>query len=131
MQMTNGEIRTSYKQALHKTEQVKILAQLNAVSTDEIIDILCETGEFSRSQFNRIIFKLSGKAEKPRKPKTAKATTEPAEVPEPEKEITVKQAVKRIKAEYDKLTAEIEAKTAERDKFVRLVVGMMTGDGSD
>lgn len=127
MQMTNGEIRTSYKQALHKTEQVKILAQVNAVSTDEIIDILCETGEFSRSQFNKVKIKL--------KKQESEQSSEPSEAPEPkpesETEITIEQAVARIRAEYDKLTAEINAKTAERDNFVRLVVDMMTGDGSD
>lgn len=129
MQMTNGEIRTSYKQALHKTEQVKILAELNAVSTDTIIDILCETGEFKRNQFNKVKFKLSGKAEKPRKPKTAKAITKPAEAPEPEHdEITVEQAVARIKAEYDKLTAEINAKKQERRILVQMLADMTTGD---
>lgn len=44
MQMTHGEILVSYRQAKNKKEQVKILAELNACTQDEIKKILLETG---------------------------------------------------------------------------------------
>lgn len=44
MQMTNGEIVASYRQAKNKKEQVKILAELNACKIEEITKILVEGG---------------------------------------------------------------------------------------
>jgi hypothetical protein len=44
MQMTNGEIITSYKQAKDQREQINILAQLNGTTTDTIKDILTQAG---------------------------------------------------------------------------------------
>ena len=38
--MTPGEIVTSYKQAANPKEQIKILADLNAATTDEIMEVL-------------------------------------------------------------------------------------------
>ena len=40
MWMTHEEIRTSYRDALHKREQIEILAQLNNCCEEEIADIL-------------------------------------------------------------------------------------------
>lgn len=40
MQMTNEEIVRSYKEAKHKKEQVGILAELNACTRSQIIEIL-------------------------------------------------------------------------------------------
>lgn len=47
MQMTESEICVSYRQAKNKNEQVRILAQLNAVSAEEILGILSENGYIS------------------------------------------------------------------------------------
>jgi len=44
MQMTNGEIVASYRQAKNKKEQVKILAELNACKNEEITEILVDGG---------------------------------------------------------------------------------------
>lgn len=44
MQMTPGEILSSYKNAENRKNQVEILAQFNAVPKDTIIDILIEKG---------------------------------------------------------------------------------------
>lgn len=44
MQMTHGEIVASYRQAKNKKEKVKILAELNACTKDEIKKILLEGG---------------------------------------------------------------------------------------
>lgn len=40
MQMTDGEIRRNYKEAKNKQRQIKILAELNGCSQDEIRKVL-------------------------------------------------------------------------------------------
>ena len=52
MEMTNGEIVTSYKQAKHKSQQIGILAELNRCSNKKIIEILLNGGIPLKS-FNR------------------------------------------------------------------------------
>ena len=47
MEMDNGEIVRNYRAAKNKNEQIKILADLNAYSSQEILDILTEAGEIS------------------------------------------------------------------------------------
>jgi len=44
MEMTNEEICRNYKQAKHRQNQIKILADLNQVSVDEIRQILIDGG---------------------------------------------------------------------------------------
>ena len=62
MVMDKGEILRNYNQAKHKTEQVRILADLNACTPEEIIDVLIEQG-LDRIKLGRVIGKLSGKPE--------------------------------------------------------------------
>lgn len=45
MPMTKGEIVTSYRQAKDQRSQIKVLAELNVTSQEEIIKILQEAGE--------------------------------------------------------------------------------------
>ena len=45
MQMTDGEILTSYRQSKHKADQIKILAELNCCEREDIIAILRAGGE--------------------------------------------------------------------------------------
>ena len=52
MEMTNGEIVSSYKQAKHKARQIGILAELNRCSNKQIIEILLNGGIPLKS-FNR------------------------------------------------------------------------------
>ena len=52
MEMTNGEIVSSYKQAKHKAQQIGILAELNRCSNKQIIEILLNGGIPLKS-FNR------------------------------------------------------------------------------
>lgn len=49
MQMTSEEILRDFRQAKHKKEQIKILAELNACSVEEIVDILKAQGVDGRS----------------------------------------------------------------------------------
>lgn len=44
MEMTNGEIVANYRQAKNKSEQVKILADLNTCPIEQIISILTSAG---------------------------------------------------------------------------------------
>ena len=44
MQMTNDEIIMSYRQAKNRSEQIKILSELNACKVDDICTILKEGG---------------------------------------------------------------------------------------
>lgn len=52
MEMTNGEIVASYRQAKHKSQQIGILAELNRCSNKHIIEILLDGG-ISLKSFNR------------------------------------------------------------------------------
>ena len=47
MEMDNGEIVRNYRAAKNKNEQIKILADLNACSSQEILDILTDAGAIS------------------------------------------------------------------------------------
>lgn len=57
--MTNEEIIVRYRQAKDKTEQVKILADLNTCTTDKIINILVNEGGYKIQHFNKLIRKLN------------------------------------------------------------------------
>ena len=52
MEMTNGEIVASYRQAKHKSQQIGILSELNRCSNKHIIEILLDGGIPLKS-FNR------------------------------------------------------------------------------
>ena len=68
MQMTNGEIIRSYKEAKHKGEQIKILAELNCCSKDHIMGILRMEGfNINNRIFNGGNFKASTSSKAPEK----------------------------------------------------------------
>ena len=58
MDMTPDEIVVRYRQAKNKAEQLKILADLNACTVDEIINVLCEHGGYKPQFFNTAKIKL-------------------------------------------------------------------------
>lgn len=96
MQMKPDEIVVRYRQAKDKTEQLKILAELNDCTVDGIINILCEHGGYNLRSFSRQVGKMnqeaSEKAEKTDKPekkipyKKPEIIAEPPKKNEPEKE---------------------------------------------
>lgn len=59
MQMTPDEIVVRYRQAKKKSEQLKILADLNACTVSQIIDVLCEHGGYDPRSFARQKNKLN------------------------------------------------------------------------
>ena len=58
MDMSKDEIVVRYRQAKHKAEQIKILADLNVCSVDDIIQVLTDGGINLRGM-NKIRGKLS------------------------------------------------------------------------
>lgn len=58
MDMKPDEIVVHYRQAKDKAEQLKILADLNACTVDEIINVLCEHGGYKPQFFNTAKNKL-------------------------------------------------------------------------
>lgn len=141
MEMSDGEIFTRYRQAKKKGEQVKILAQLNGVSTERIIEILVSKGVDNRcfnnfrSRFNNQVSKKSAATEptvnymqKHVEESLKKAVTEQLEKaknmtpiftapedPKPEKIPPV--VLRALKAGLEDLTSEIEAR---RDRIEEL-----------
>lgn len=79
MQMTPSEIIVRYRQAKNKAEQIKILADLNACTTDKIINTIVENsnGEYKLSSFNRINYNLK-KQKKNEQEKVEKSAAEEA-----------------------------------------------------
>ena len=77
MDMKNDEIVMRYRQAKHKGEQIKILAELNACTVDDILAVLVEHGGYQLQRISRAI----GAARKDAAP--AKKRSAPAE-PKPD-----------------------------------------------
>lgn len=53
MDMTPDEIVVRYRQAKHKGEQLNILADLNACSVDDIVNVLVEHGGYQLERMSR------------------------------------------------------------------------------
>lgn len=75
MDMKPDEIIVRYRQAKHKAEQIKILADLNACGVDDIIRVLVNEGGYNSKSLN----KVRGDAKK--LPIMAQPESEP--IPEP------------------------------------------------
>ena len=101
MQMTNGDIVKSYKEAKEKKKQIEILAQLNACPVTTIREILVSEG-------------VQFPGPKPKKPESSTAET-PAEAP---KEKIVPEAVNI--AVIEKLTAIKQKISALEDEIEKL-----------
>lgn len=96
--MSNDEIVVRYKQAKNKGEQVKILAELNDCPVEQIIGILTSNGIDHRC-FSGLRRKLNAeKVVKAEKIPYKKPEIIPGP-PEPDKQLTVSDAVTVIKAE--------------------------------
>lgn len=101
MQMTNGEIVTSYNQAKDQSEQVRILAELNACPVEQIIGILVGSGIDHRkfSGLRRKMNKESQIGEKTPLPKRSESAENAAE----KQQITVTEALAAIRAEITEI----------------------------
>ena len=87
MDMTPDEIVVRYRQAKHKGEQLNILADLNACSVDDIVNVLVEHGGYQLERMSR----SRGKAKllreaapkEPVPPAVKKPYKKPEIIPEP------------------------------------------------
>ena len=55
MDMSKDEIVVRYRQAKHKAEQIKILADLNACGVDDIIQVLTDSGILIRNSKYKLV----------------------------------------------------------------------------
>lgn len=92
MHMNSDEIVVRYRQAKKKREQIKILAELNACSTDDIIDVLVDNG-ITRKQLGGVF-----RAEK------AETKEEPTHTEQP---TAIDNALSVIKSQIDEINAQI------------------------
>lgn len=82
MDMKPDEIIVRYRQAKHKAEQIKILADLNACGVDDIIRVLVNEGGYNSKGLNKVrgdAKKLPIMAQPEPEPITAESITEPVE----------------------------------------------------
>ena len=144
--MTNEEITARYRQAKNKGEQVQILADLNDCPVERIIGILTANGIDNRN-FNILRHKLKKEKKvddlrkdcKKQITAQAKVAEKMQEVlykkpeiipgpPEPEKQLTVSDAVKAIKAEIAEINRqqyELDMRKADLYKQVWDMMGEM------
>lgn len=101
--MTPNEICRNYRQAKDKKEQIKILADLNCTSKDEIIKVLVDCGEMEAPK----------QTSKP-KESAKKQTVEIQKLPEP-----VAHALFARIDEIDKLIKPLEVQRNELDKQMK------------
>lgn len=112
MQMTNGEIVKSYKEAKEKKKQIEILAQLNACPIANIREILISEGvQFPGPKPK----KAEEKAEAPEEPKESKIPEESpkSESPKPPKapiEVIIAVGTYRKSLEEKKKAMELQIK---------------------
>lgn len=102
MQMTNGEIVRSFREAKNPKQQITVLADLNATDKASIAQILYEAGELSAQtvgQYRRGSRKVTKGAVTAPSPPTAEKETEksiPASVL-----YLVKQEIQRLQEAYE------------------------------
>lgn len=101
MQMTNGEIVTSYNQAKDRSEQVRILAELNDCPVEQIIGILVGSG-IDHRKFSGLRRKMNKESQVGEKSPLQKRS-ESAENAVEKQLITVTDALAAIRAEITEI----------------------------
>ena len=119
MDMTPDEIVVRYRQAKEKGEQLNILADLNACSVDDIVNVLVEHGgyqleQMSRSRSKAKLLREAAPKEPYKKPEIIPEPTKPEPVPEPAKELEKEKIPPVVKRALDSgfhyLADEIDAR---------------------
>ena len=119
MDMTPDEIVVRYRQAKEKGEQLNILADLNACSVDDIVNVLVEHGGYqlermSRSRGKAKLLKEAAPKKPYKKPEIIPEPTKPEPVPEPAKELEKEKIPPVVKRALDSgfhyLADEIDAR---------------------
>lgn len=118
MDMSKDEIVVRYRQAKHKAEQIKILADLNVCSVDDIIQVLTDGGINLRGM-NKIRGKLSVMQPEPI---TAEPIPEPVEDAEPTQPIpeltTIDNALDVIRNQIREIDSEISVLTQRKQDII-------------
>ena len=159
MQMTEGEIISSYRQAKEKGKQVTILAELNACTKGQIEDILTEAGYLKNGKprkgpvpKNAIKSVAPAKSEKPKvekgpkikavriKPKEEKPNFPPVtglfvtrnvRNIMNQKLFDMKENINRLKIEHDKLGRDIARSQTDYDDFLEFVMKTVVKEDDD
>ena len=112
MDMTPDEIVVRYRQAKHKGEQLNILADLNACSVDDIVNVLVEHGGYQLERMSRSRSKAKLLREvapkEPVPPAAKKPYKKPEIIPEPPKPIPVDDSAKYVMPLKDVLSLNIK-----------------------
>ena len=124
MVMDKGGILRNYKAARHKLEQVKILAELNDCTPAEIVGVIAEQTA-NKSTLSRLIGEYG--CEPPIVKPKHKPANEPAMAVLEDREITVTEAVDRLRRELDELDRRQYELDMERADFYRMLWEMLGG----
>lgn len=130
MEMTNGEIVTSYKQAKHKAAQIGILAELNRCSNKKIVEILVDGG-IKPSGLNRVKGELKKTESIPVSEPEQEPAPEPKQEPvkEPEEPTPVKalatlyREAQRLMKQKQDIEDELAALDVELNKISDYIAG--------
>ena len=130
MEMTNGEIVTSYKQSKHKAAQIGILAELNRCSNKKIVEILVDGG-IKPSGLNRVKGELKKTESIPVLEPEQEPAPEPKQEPvkEPEKPTPVKalatlyREAQRLMKQKQDIEDELTALDVELNKISDYIAG--------
>lgn len=123
MVMDKGEILRDYKAARHKLEQVKILAELNDCTPAEIVGVIAEQTA-NKSTLSRLIGEYGCEPPIVKKPKH-KPANEPAMAVLEDREITVTEAVDRLRRELDELEKRRLEIDNERAELYSIITGLL------
>lgn len=138
MDMKPDEIVVRYRQAKHKAEQIKILADLNACSVDDIIRVLVNHGDYAPRALNKVrgdAKKLPKMAEPTVEVQAPEETTEEVQQTEPEPtikpiETPIDNALSVIKKQIDEINVEISALNRRKQAIIDKLRDIFT-DGTE
>lgn len=143
MDMRPDEIVVRYRQAKHKAEQIKILADLNACSVDDIIRVLVNHGDYAPRALNKVrgdakkLPKMAEPTEEPQAPEETVEEVQQAEPVQAEPEPTIKpietpidNALSVIKKQIDEINMEISALNRRKQAIIDKLRDIFT-DGTE
>ena len=138
MDMKPDEIVVRYRQAKHKAEQIKILADLNACTVDDIIRVLVNHGDYAPRALNKVrgdAKKLPKMAEPTAEVQAPEKTTEEVQQAEPEPtikpiETPIDNALSVIKKQIDEINVEISALNRRKQAIIDKLRDIFT-DGTE
>lgn len=137
MDMKPDEIVVRYRQAKHKAEQIRILADLNACSVDDIIRVLVNHGDYAPRVLNKVrgdAKKLPKMAEPAEEPQAPEETAEEVQQAEPEPtikpiETPIDNAIDLIRKQVAEIDAEISVLVKRKSAIINKVMDSIFPNG--